>query len=132
MTDQPAPKRRKRGAQPGNLNALTHGFYASRLPDGHPSLGGLFPPMSDGLDNEIAMIRLTIRSLIDKSIEPQPLDVEIVLLRSLSLATTALVRMLKTRTYVNHSNARLARLMPKFDDDPLVKDLMSHLDDPEP
>ncbi len=131
MTDQPAPKRRKRGAQPGNLNALTHGFYASRLPDDHPSLAGPFPPSPDGLDNEIAMIRLTIRSLIDKSIEPQPLDVEIVLLRSLSLATTALVRLLKTRTFVNHSNARIQRLMPKPHEDPYLKELFAHLDDPD-
>jgi len=61
-TGQP-PRRRKRGGQPGNKNALTHGFYSKT-----------FAPAEDrdideikqiSLDSEIDMLRVSIRRIFD-------------------------------------------------------------------
>jgi hypothetical protein len=57
--------KRKRGAPIGNQNARTHGFYAKVLtPDEKRELklaGGM-----DGLDQEIAILRIKLRALIGR------------------------------------------------------------------
>lgn len=53
-----APKR-KRGGQPGNLNALKHGFYSRQFQD--QELLDLEAIMAEGLDDEIAMLRVAMR-----------------------------------------------------------------------
>jgi len=51
--------RRKPGAQPGNTNALKHGFYSDRF---HPiELSDLDAALTDGLEDEIALLRVIIR-----------------------------------------------------------------------
>ncbi len=54
-------KMRKRGGQKGNLNALSHGFYSRHMQA--IELGDLDVAVSAGLDDEIAMLKVTTRRL---------------------------------------------------------------------
>lgn len=58
----PSPKRR-RGGQPGNINALKHGFYTRRFTQ--TDLAGVESTDYHGLMEEIAIIRLYARRLIE-------------------------------------------------------------------
>lgn len=53
--------KKSKGGQPGNLNALKHGFYSSQLQD----LGDqdLDAALAEGLTDEIGMMRVMIRKL---------------------------------------------------------------------
>jgi hypothetical protein len=94
MTLQPsAPK--KRGAQPGNLNALKHGFYTRRIP--RADLTSLDTTQFNGLEEEIAMLRLLTRRLIDLSADALTLPEINDLLRTYCLACLTLTRLVKTQ-----------------------------------
>jgi hypothetical protein len=56
-------RRRKRGAQPGNLNALKHGFYSRQF--ANLELEDLDASLEHGLSNEINMLRVAARRLFD-------------------------------------------------------------------
>ena len=79
--------KRRKGGQPGNQNARTHGFYSKVLsPEDRKVLeeaAGLH-----GLDQEIALLRMKILSILAE--EPQNHFV-------LLMAVTALTRLLKAR-----------------------------------
>jgi hypothetical protein len=54
--------KRKRGAQPGNRNALKHGLYARNFTDADlEDLGGV----SGHLEDEIAMMRVGLKRVFD-------------------------------------------------------------------
>jgi hypothetical protein len=53
---------RKRGGQPGNLNALRHGFYSKQFKA--DELTFLEANSVVGLENEIAMLRVVTRRLL--------------------------------------------------------------------
>lgn len=50
---------RSKGAQPGNINALKHGFYSSQFSD--LELNDLESALGVGLGDEIALLRVLIR-----------------------------------------------------------------------
>lgn len=54
---------RKRGAQPGNLNALKHGFYARNFTE--LEVKDLETILGSGLINEISMMRVLARRVFD-------------------------------------------------------------------
>jgi hypothetical protein len=56
---------KKRAAQPGNLNALKHGFYTRRV--SRSDLTGLETTQFNGLQAKIDLLRLLTRRLIDQS-----------------------------------------------------------------
>ncbi len=60
--------KRTRGAQPGNTNALKHGFYSKRFSD--LELTDLESALGEGLGDEIALLRVLIRRFVE-SIEAQ-------------------------------------------------------------
>jgi len=80
--------KRKAGAPPGNINALKHGFYASRFQKGE--LTALDTALADGLDDEIAMLRVITRRLFDLASEDT--DPER-LAKSVSTLGTAAIRL---------------------------------------
>jgi len=86
---------RRRGAQPGNANALKHGFYsrAWRASDRHSveQLG------TRGLEEEVALLRVYIRRLIEMDQEDADLKTLQDLVRTLSLACQTIQRMLKAQ-----------------------------------
>lgn len=87
--------KRKRGGQPGNINALRHGFYSS-----------LFKPLeakdlenilSTGLEDEIAMLRVATRRAFELANDADDIDQMIKALGALGLASIRTSRLLKAQ-----------------------------------
>jgi len=106
----------RRGAPPGNLNALKHGFYARQFKKAE--LTGLEQCDFDGLNDEIAILRVYIRRLIQQGSDTTDLYQTAGILRILCLATASLTRLIKTQHFLV-SGA----------DDPLMRDLRQALDE---
>ncbi len=79
--------KRKRGAPPGNQNARKHGFY-SKVLDEAEQLDLEEAAGIEGLDNEIAILRVKLRQLLEH--HPDRIDLQ------LSAAST-LARLMRTR-----------------------------------
>lgn len=94
----PSPPPRRRGAQPGNKNALKHGYYAGRFH--RADLKAYRSHRFAGLTEEIALLRLYIRRIVDLGVEDQHFFESINLLRALSLAVTSLDRLVKTQAHL--------------------------------
>jgi hypothetical protein len=115
------PKRKtKRGGQPGNTNAVRHGFYSRKFQD----LG----QVKGGLQDEIAMLRVSIRRVFERSTElgeefadkgpGDELFALSQLLTTLGIATTRLAHMLRTQKFLNGgSDDPLEDLVGKVLDD---------------
>jgi len=54
---------RSRGGQPGNANAVKHGFYSRKFRDLESQ--DLETALRDGLGDEIALMRVMIRRVFD-------------------------------------------------------------------
>lgn len=93
----PSPKR-TRGGQPGNLNALKHGFYTRRFT--HTDLAGVESTDFNSLMEEITIIRLYARRLIE--LDSQSADISQVanILRILCLASLTITRLVKTSQFL--------------------------------
>ena len=83
----PAKARGKRGAPKGNQNARKHGFYAKVL-DEAERLDFELASGVEGFDDEIALLRVKIKSLLEN--EPENISL-------LMQATNALARLVKTK-----------------------------------
>ena len=96
-----SPKR-PRGAPRGNVNALKHGFYSRRLKQ--HDLEGVDSADVKGLIEEIALIRVFTRRLIE-SVSPDmdPFELAFVL-RALCMASSTITRVVKTQLLINSSN----------------------------
>ncbi len=93
-TTLPAVAKRRRGAPPGNTNALKHGFYSRsfREIDCHD----LDQVNFQGLQDEITMLRVFIRRVTEISQSITTFPEAVSLLRVLSLASISLTRLLTT------------------------------------
>jgi hypothetical protein len=87
----------RRGAPPGNQNVRKHGFYSSQYPASSQSEGN---PISLDLQAEIDFIRQSMQRVIALG-EPQTYRDAVDYLRALSLAATALTRLVRAHRYVN-------------------------------
>ncbi|MDH5695298.1 MAG: hypothetical protein OEZ00_01625 [Dehalococcoidia bacterium] len=83
----PAKTGRKRGAPKGNQNARRHGFY-SKVLDEAEQLDFELASGVDGFDDEIALLRVKIKSLLEN--DPENISV-------LMQATNALAHLVKTK-----------------------------------
>ncbi len=87
--------KRKRGAPPGNLNALKHGRYTREARARKPA------PVSrakfEDIDQHILFIQKFMRHLYEVGMHSTDLDQTLHLLTSYSLAAFALTRMLRLR-----------------------------------
>jgi hypothetical protein len=103
------PKRKtKRGGQPGNTNAVRHGFYSRKFRDLEVEDLG---QVKGGLQDEIAMLRVSIRRVFDRATklgdefaEKGPgseLFALSQLLTTLGIATTRLAHMLRTQKFLD-------------------------------
>ena len=106
----------RRGAPPGNLNALKHGFYARQFKKAE--LTGLEKCDFDGLNDEIAILRVYIRRLIQQGSDTTDLYETAGILRILCLATASLTRLIKTQHFLVSGG-----------EDPLMRDLHRALDE---
>jgi len=78
---------RKRGAPKGNQNARKHGFY-SRVLDEAEQLDFELASGVEGIDDEIALLRVKIKSIL----ENEPENIKLIM-----QATNALDRLIRTR-----------------------------------
>jgi hypothetical protein len=102
MPDTPtasSPPRRLRGAPLNNLNALKHGFYARKFRQ--TDLVDLAESKFQGLNEEITMLRVFMRRVIEQSSSASSLSENIEVLRILSLAAASLTRMARTQKYLD-------------------------------
>jgi len=82
-----AKTKRREGAPKGNQNARKHGFYSNVL-DEAEQLDFELAAGVDGIDDEIALLRVKIKSILEKDPENISLIMQ---------ATSALERLVKTR-----------------------------------
>jgi hypothetical protein len=85
--------RRKRGGQPGNLNALKHGFYSRLFKSGE--ITDLETYVADGLMDEIAMMRVWTRRVMSFGEGVESLEDAIGVLGALGVASLQLSNLLR-------------------------------------
>ena len=85
--EMPAEVKRKSGAPKGNQNARKHGFYSKVLDEAEQFDFELASGV-DGIDDEIALLRVKIKSILEK--DPQNI-------RLIVQATNTLAGLVKTR-----------------------------------
>jgi len=83
----PARADRKRGAPKGNQNARKHGFY-TRVLDEAEQLDFELASGVEGIDDEIALLRVKIKSIL----ESDPENIKLIM-----QVTNALERLIRTR-----------------------------------
>ena len=93
---------RKRGGQPGNLNALKHGFYSRNFKPSETE--ALEAASLEGLHSEIVLLRVMIRRVVEAATNQEaegseadenPLEGSITALDTLGTAATRLANLLK-------------------------------------
>jgi hypothetical protein len=88
--------RRKRGAQPGNLNALRHGFYSPRFNSHELTDLDISPQRS--LEGEIAMLRVFMRRTLDLVDGMDDQDEMVRVLGALGVAALRVARLLQAQS----------------------------------
>ncbi len=92
----PAKAERKKGAPKGNQNARRHGFY-SRVLDEVEKLDFELAAGVEGIDDEIALLRVKIKSLL----EHDPENIKLIM-----AATNALAGLVKTRYNISKEDRK--------------------------
>jgi len=92
----PAKEKRKRGAPKGNQNARKHGFY-SKVLDQAEQLDFELATGVEGIDDEIALLRVKIKSILRHSPEN---------IRLIMQATNALARLVKTKYNISKEDKK--------------------------
>ena len=86
----------KRGAPQGNQNARKHGFY-SKVLDEAEQLDFERATAVEGIDDEIALLRVKIKSLLERDPEN---------IRLIMQATNTLVRLIRTRYKISKEDRK--------------------------
>lgn len=94
----PVGDARRRGAQPGNLNALKHGFYAKHFRS--DELEGLADATIQNLNGEIGMTRVAARRVLALLDETEDAKERIALLNAITMAATRVASLLKAKKYL--------------------------------
>ncbi len=92
----PAKANRKRGAPKGNQNARKHGFY-SRVLDEVEQLDFELAAGVEGIDDEIALLRVKIKSLL----EHDPENIQLIM-----QAASTLERLIRTRYRISKEQGK--------------------------
>ena len=100
---------KKRGAPYGNRNAVTHGFYARRLPASQ--LEGLEDTAVSSLEDEIEVMRVFSRKVAELGSEVDELDEAKSVLNTLSNATSSINRLVRTHTRIPDPFSDPARML---------------------
>jgi len=85
----------RKGAQPGNTNAIKHGFYSHRFTPGE--LESLDPCISSGLSDEIALLKVLVRRLFEYADNPEDTDTICKTMATLSNSLTCLAGLVRTQ-----------------------------------
>ena len=92
----PAEAQRKRGAPKGNQNARKHGFY-SRVLNEAEQLDFELATGVEGIDDEIALLRVKIKSIL----ENDPENIKLIM-----QATNTLARLVRTRYNISKEDKK--------------------------
>lgn len=94
--DADTPKRRQ-GGQPGNTNALKHGFFSRRFKE--LEINDLEATMEVGLENEVALLRVIMRRAFNQIERTEPADIQTWerTLGMLGMAATRIASLLRTQ-----------------------------------
>jgi hypothetical protein len=96
INQMPAKAERKRGAPKGNQNARKHGFY-SRVLDEAEQLDFELATGVEGIDGEIALLRVKIKSILKNDPEN---------IKLITQATDALSRLVRTRYNISKEDKK--------------------------
>ena len=94
--------RRKKGGQPGNLNALKHGFYSRLFRSGETA--DLEAYVADGLMDEIAMMRVWTRRVMALGDGVESLEDAMGVLGALGVASLQLSNLLRMQKFLGGSS----------------------------
>ena len=98
--------KRKRGAQPGNLNAFKHGLYSKRsIPIDDKEREDI---LSTKLDDEIAMLRTATNRIFQLANQVEDIDQAIKALGALGLASIRTSRLLKAQKELGNGEQALS------------------------
>src|SRR5512141_579102 len=95
-----SPRPRLRGGQPGNLNALKHGFYARQFTE--RETGDLAGLDTNDLTGEIKMMRIVIRRILQSWTEATAVADQVALFDAISKGMVRLATLLKARYYLDN------------------------------
>ncbi|MCI0520531.1 MAG: hypothetical protein L0Z70_09785 [Chloroflexi bacterium] len=93
------PAKRRRGAQPGNTNAVSHGFYSRRLKK--RDTAGVDDITITDLSAEIALFRIQIRRVVELSQGNDEPIFALAMLRALSIASHSLARLVTVQNLIH-------------------------------
>jgi len=96
INHMPAEVERKKGAPKGNQNARKHGFY-SKVLDEAEQLDFELATGVEGIDDEIALLRIKIKSIL----ENDPENIKLIM-----QATNALARLVRTRYNISKADKK--------------------------
>jgi hypothetical protein len=121
---------RTRGGQPGNINALKHGFYAQQYLKA--DLASLDQASTVGVQDEIAMLRIYLRRLLMTSQQPQDILAAASVLRTITLAATAINRLIRTQFWIssNQENEVMQTIQQAIEEFTIEFGLDSNADPP--
>ncbi len=91
-------EKRSRGGQRGNLNALKHGYYSRQFHEGE--IADLEEQFTEGLQDEIAMMKVITRRVLELAEGTDSLGEGLSLLGGMGLATTRLASLMKAQKLV--------------------------------
>ncbi len=103
------PLKRKRGAPVGNTNALKHGFYSTRFKS--REIHDLDEISENNLQDEILMLRVFIRRILDHADEIDTITDRISLLRALSMAVRSITALVRAHQVLGGDTHELSRLL---------------------
>ena len=100
---------RRRGAPEGNINALKHGFYSRRFRNGE--LEDLLKASPDALRDEIAMLRIINRRVVDMVDEGKSPDEILEFYNFIALTSLRLSTLLRTQNLLEKSENTAGSLL---------------------
>ena len=106
MSSRTSSPHRRGGAPLGNTNALKHGFYSSRFRKSE--LADLEATSFNALRDEIAMLRVCIRRMMEWSGSIDNFPDAISFMRVMALATASLSRLVRTQESIGGSEMETA------------------------
>ena len=95
MAETSGGSKRRRGAQPGNMNALKHGFFSDQFKD--TEIRDLDAIVAKDLASEIAMLRVVTRRVMELADGVESLDDAMNVLGALGMASMRLAALLKAQ-----------------------------------
>jgi hypothetical protein len=98
----PSSPPRSRGGQPGNNNALKHGFYTRRFHK--QDLSGVGEINAQSLAEEVAVMRVLARRLVEACSPDADLYELAGVLRAVCLASTTITRVIKVHAFLASQN----------------------------